>query len=42
MSGEERAMQPKVSIVVPVYGCEAYLPECIETLRAHFDGGELV
>lgn len=27
-------MQPKVSIVVPVYGCEAYLPECIETLRA--------
>ncbi|MBR2942761.1 MAG: glycosyltransferase [Clostridia bacterium] len=27
-------MNPKVSIVVPVYNCEAYLPECIASLRA--------
>ena len=27
-------MTPKVSIVIPVYNCEAYLPECIASLRA--------
>ena len=27
-------MQPKVSVVVPVYNCEAFLPQCIESLRA--------
>jgi len=26
-------MQPKVSVVIPVYNCEAYLPACIESLR---------
>ena len=25
---------PKVSIIVPVYNCEAFLPECIASLRA--------
>ena len=25
---------PKVSIIIPVYNCEAYLPQCIESLRA--------
>ena len=25
--------QPKVSIIVPVYNCEKYLPECIASLR---------
>ena len=25
---------PKVSIIIPVYNCEAYLPECIASLRA--------
>ena len=24
----------KVSVIVPVYNCEAYLPQCIATLRA--------
>jgi len=27
-------MNPKVSIIVPVYNCEAYLPQCIASLRA--------
>ena len=27
-------MNPKVSIVIPVYGNEAFLPKCISTLRA--------
>jgi len=26
-------MQPKVSVIIPVYNCEAFLPECIESLR---------
>ena len=26
-------MKPKVSIIVPVYNCEKYLPECIASLR---------
>ena len=26
-------MNPKVSIIVPVYNCEKYLPECIASLR---------
>jgi len=26
-------MQPRVSIIVPVYNCEAFLPACIESLR---------
>jgi len=27
-------MQPKVSVIVPVYNCEAFLPQCIDSLRA--------
>jgi len=27
-------MQPKVSVIIPVYNCEAFLPQCIESLRA--------
>ena len=27
-------MQPKVSVIIPVYNCEAFLPECIDSLRA--------
>ena len=27
-------MTPRVSIIVPVYGSEAFLPECIASLRA--------
>ena len=27
-------MQVKVSIVIPVYNCEAFLPACIDSLRA--------
>ena len=27
-------MQPKVSVIVPVYNCEAFLSQCIESLRA--------
>lgn len=27
-------MQTKVSVIIPVYNCEAYLPECIDSLRA--------
>lgn len=27
-------VRPKVSVVVPVYACEAYLPACIQSLRA--------
>ena len=27
-------MQPKVSVVIPVYNCEAFLPECIDSLLA--------
>ena len=27
-------MNPKVSIIIPVYGNEAFLPKCISTLRA--------
>ena len=26
-------MQPKVSVIIPVYNCEAFLPECIDSLR---------
>ena len=26
-------MQPKVSIIVPVYNCEAFLPACIDSLK---------
>jgi len=26
--------KPKVSIIIPVYNCEAYLPQCIASLRA--------
>ena len=26
-------MQPRVSVIVPVYNCEAYLPACIDSLR---------
>ena len=26
-------MQPKVSVIVPVYNCEAFLPQCIDSLR---------
>jgi len=26
-------MQPKVSVIIPVYNCEAFLPQCIESLR---------
>ena len=26
-------MQPKVSVIIPVYRCEAFLPQCIESLR---------
>lgn len=36
MSGEANGTKarPRVSVVVPVYACEAYLPACIESLRA--------
>ncbi len=27
-------MQPKVSVIVPVYNCEAFLPACVSSLRA--------
>ena len=27
-------MQPKVSVIIPVYNCEAFLPQCIDSLRA--------
>ncbi|MDO5299921.1 MAG: glycosyltransferase [Clostridia bacterium] len=27
-------MEPKVSVIVPVYKCEAFLPQCIASLRA--------
>ena len=27
-------MNPKVSVIVPVYGAEAFLPTCISSLRA--------
>ena len=27
-------MQPKVSVIIPVYNCEAFLPQCIESLQA--------
>ena len=26
-------MQPKVSVIIPVYNCEAFLPECVDSLR---------
>ena len=26
-------MQPKVSVIIPVYNCEAFLPQCIDSLR---------
>ena len=26
-------MQPKVSVIIPVYNCEAFLPGCIDSLR---------
>ena len=29
---EQNRRQPKISIVVPVYNTEAYLPACVETL----------
>lgn len=28
------SMEIKVSVIIPVYNCEAYLPECIASLRA--------
>ncbi|MBE5798519.1 MAG: glycosyltransferase [Clostridiales bacterium] len=27
-------MQPKVSVIIPIYNCEAFLRECIDSLRA--------
>jgi len=27
-------MQPKISVIIPVYNCEAFLQECIDSLRA--------
>ena len=27
-------MQPKVSVIVPVYNCEAFLQACVDSLRA--------
>ena len=27
-------MQPKVSVIIPVYNCEKFLRECIDSLRA--------
>lgn len=27
-------MQPKISVIIPVYNCEAFLPQCIDSLRA--------
>ena len=27
-------MQPKVSVIIPVYNCEAFLPQCIDSLCA--------
>ncbi|MBR5301425.1 MAG: glycosyltransferase [Clostridia bacterium] len=27
-------MQPKVSVIIPVYNCEAFLPQCVDSLRA--------
>lgn len=27
-------MCPKVSVIIPVYNCEAFLPQCIDSLRA--------
>ena len=27
-------MNPKVSVIIPVYRCEAFLPACIASLRA--------
>ena len=26
-------MQPKVSVIIPVYNCEAFLPQCVDSLR---------
>ena len=26
-------MQPKVSVIIPVYNCEAFLETCIDSLR---------
>lgn len=27
-------INPKVSVIIPVYGAEAFLPDCIASLRA--------
>ena len=27
-------MQPKVSVIIPVYNCEPFLKTCIDSLRA--------
>ena len=27
-------MEPKVSVIVPVYNMEKYLPECLESIAA--------
>ena len=36
---EQDRTQPKISIIVPVYNTEAYLPACVETLlkQTHAD-----
>ncbi len=36
-------MEPRVSVIIPVYGCEAYLRACIDSLRAQtLDDLELI